>query len=218
MIPTRTDRARLGGILPATSAAHRTFGRIIGRCMTRLAAIAFCVCLGLPGCGGDATTSPVIHLPVPDDVRGLWQSNDAPGMCVSIVADSATGCYTAVLMRDPHCPCCPGQREWELCWNAERRAFVGRHLWGGCGYDTTYWGADGSLEITQYGPDALVATYLDHVYTGGWRFVRATECADRRRFGPSAGSPNGQAYVPELAARPRPLNASVGGLDGGVVK
>ncbi len=157
---------------------RRSLRRMKGAGLTCMAFLFLCACVLVSGCDENCTTEPAVSGPVPDDVRGLWQWLDGPRACTAIESDSSGTLCVGIAMRDPDCPCCPGERHWEFRWDPGRGLFTGRHLWGGCGYDTTYWGDAGSLEVTQLGRDNLRVVYTDSHYTDGWRLVRVAACAE----------------------------------------
>jgi hypothetical protein len=138
------------------------------------------------GCNSDSSIEPPILPPVPPptvpgDIRGLWQWQETSNSCTAIQTDTSGVTFVGITLSDRDCPCCPGERVFECRWDSTRRVFSGRHLWGGCGYDTMFWGADGGLEITQHGRDSLRLSFKDSCQDCKWWLVRTEACDDRER-------------------------------------
>jgi hypothetical protein len=170
----------------------------------RLVGLLLCACALVAGCNEHAPTRAGIPDATPDDVRGLWQWLDGPRSCTAIESDTSGAVYVGITMHDPDCPCCPGERRWEFQWDSARRSFSGRHLWGGCGYDTLFWGEGGGLELWQHGLDTLQVVYHDSVYEGGWKLVRVSACGEASSRVPTAlpsGEPPGPGDIGNPSSR-----------------
>ena len=139
--------------------------------MKLVLAMAMLAALGLCGCASDAGGPAEEFLPADIVGNWFWQLGETD-IVISLDPAAAAGRYEGTVVTETGCFCCGGQLILEFEWSDAEGAFTGRHLWGGCQHDETYWGEEGFLRISPIDRDRIIVRYLDGVDQGGWNWYR----------------------------------------------